>query len=203
MIDTDLKRIIAYSTVSQIAFIFLGFAACPLIKGGAGQEAAIMGVGGALLYILMHGLAKGGLFLCAGIVEQNTHCKDITRLGGLIKTMPVTAVAFLLCALSVMGVPPLGGFFSKYMVISAAAAERPWIAAVFVVGAFMTILYLFRVFTMVFLGQPRGELAREGSYLMVGCVALLAVMSLAAGLLINPPAEIVHATVLQMLGIVQ
>jgi hypothetical protein len=65
LIETDLKRIIAYSTISQIGFIFLGFATNTAI-----------GVAGGLLYILMHGLAKAGLFLCAGIVEQNTHCKD-------------------------------------------------------------------------------------------------------------------------------
>ena len=107
-------------TVSQIGFIFLGLA-----SGNADRASA-----GGLLYILMHGLAKGGLFLCAGIVEQNTHTKDITKMGGLIKTMPVTAVSFLLCAFSVMGIPPFGGFFSKYMVIAAPStaghcADRP------------------------------------------------------------------------------
>ena len=106
MIDTDLKRIIAYSTVSQIAFIFLGLA--------SGTQ---IGIAGGLLYILMHGIAKGGLFLCAGIVEQNTHTKDITQMGGLARTMPITAVSFLFCSFSVMGIPPFGGFFSKYMVM--------------------------------------------------------------------------------------
>ena len=86
LIDTDLKRIIAFSTISQIAFIFLGLS--------VGSE---IGIAGGLLYILMHGMAKGGLFLCAGIVEQNTHTKDIRKLGGLIQTMPLTAIAFLLC----------------------------------------------------------------------------------------------------------
>ncbi|HBE78388.1 MAG TPA: peroxiredoxin family protein, partial [Firmicutes bacterium] len=110
LIETDIKRIIAYSTVSQLAFIFLGlFTHNPLA------------IAGGLLYILMHGLAKGGLFLCAGIVEHNTHTKDIRKMGGLFKTMPVTAISFALCALSVMGIPPFGGFFSKHMVISGAA----------------------------------------------------------------------------------
>jgi len=58
---------------------------------------------------------KAGLFLCAGIVEQKTHIKDITKLGGLIKTMPVTAVSFLLCAFSVMGIRRSAVFFSKYL----------------------------------------------------------------------------------------
>ena len=124
LIETDLKRIIAYSTVSQIALHLPGLAA------GGRRRAAEIGVAGALLYILMHGLAKGGLFLCAGIVEQQTHTKDIRQMGGLIQTMPVTAVSFLLCAFSVMGIPPFGGFFSKYMVIAAAAENgQLWIGA--------------------------------------------------------------------------
>src|SRR5208283_3064207 len=88
--ETDLKRLIAYSTISQIAFIFFGFAVGGV---GVGSKAAEIGVTGALLYILMHGLAKGGLFLCAGIVEQRTRTKDLRQLGGLARTMPFTAVA--------------------------------------------------------------------------------------------------------------
>jgi formate hydrogenlyase subunit 3/multisubunit Na+/H+ antiporter MnhD subunit len=177
-VDTDLKRIIAYSTVSQIAFIFLGLA-----SGSA------LGVAGGLLYILMHGLAKGGLFLCAGIVEQNTHTKDITRLGGLLRTMPVTAVSFLFCSFSVMGIPPFGGFFSKYMVISGGIdGGHLWITLTFLAGAILTILYLFRVFARVFLGNPQAP-AKEGSPIMVCSVALLGALSLAGGLLVGPPSQ--------------
>jgi proton-translocating NADH-quinone oxidoreductase chain M len=189
MIDTDLKRIIAYSTVSQIAFIFLGLA-----------SGTVIGIAGGLLYILMHGIAKGGLFLCAGIVEQNTHTKDIRQLGGLLKTMPITAIAFLFCALSVMGVPPFGGFFSKYMVLSGAVESGQWwIALVFVVGAFMTIVYLLRLFNMIFLGDLKKE-AKEGSPVMVACVAVLAVLALVSGILISPSAEFARTAVQQMLG---
>lgn len=189
IVETDMKRIIAYSTVSQIAFIFLGLA--------AGNE---MAVAGGLLYILMHGIAKGGLFLCAGIVEQNTHTKDITKLGGLIKTMPVTAVAFLFCALSVMGIPPFGGFFSKFMVITGAVQNgQPWIAFVFILGAVLTLIYLFRLFNMVFMGQAQMP-EKEGSPVMVLCVALLAVLALVSGLFITPSSLLAQSAVRQMLG---
>ncbi len=192
MLETDLKRLIAYSTVSQIAFIFLGLA--------SGSE---VGVAGALLYILMHGLAKGGLFLCAGIVEQNTHTKDITKMGGLIRTMPITAVSFLLCAFSVMGVPPFGGFFSKFMVISGAVSGgQPWIAGVFLIGAFLTIMYLLRVFNLVFLGEEKMSGISEKSPTMVGCVALLALLSLIGGLLINFPLGFAAEAAHKMIGMV-
>jgi NADH:ubiquinone oxidoreductase subunit 5 (subunit L)/multisubunit Na+/H+ antiporter MnhA subunit len=177
IVETDIKRIIAYSTVSQLAFIFLGL-----------STNSALGIAGGLLYIMMHSLAKGGLFLCAGIVEQNTHTKDVRKMGGLIKTMPVTAVAFLICAFSVMGLPPLGGFFAKYMVIGGAVnAGQPWIAAVFILGAVMTVIYLLRVFTLVFMGAPKGELAKEGSKPMVASVITLAGLSILGGILIAFP----------------
>lgn len=190
-VETDMKRIIAYSTISQIAFIFLGLAI-----GGP------IGVAGALLYILMHGLAKGGLFLCAGIIEQSTKTKDIRKMGGLITTMPVTAVAFLLCAFSVMGVPPLGGFFSKYMVFSGAVnSGHIFITATFLIGAVMTILYLIRLFNAIFMGTVQGTPAREGSRLMVASVVILAGLSVLFGLYIYYPSQFVQTTVKSMFGI--
>jgi proton-translocating NADH-quinone oxidoreductase chain N len=190
LIDTDLKRIIAYSTISQIGFIFLGFSISNEV-----------GIAGSLLYILMHGLAKAGLFLCAGIVEQNTKTKDITRLGGLFKTMPITAVSFLLCAFSVMGIPPFGGFFSKYMVIAGTFQTGHIIIAVmFLFGAMMTILYLFRVFDLVFLGEAKGPLAKEGSTTMVLCVASFALLSLLGGIFINYPNRVIQTIITQIMS---
>jgi NADH:ubiquinone oxidoreductase subunit 5 (subunit L)/multisubunit Na+/H+ antiporter MnhA subunit len=190
LIETDMKRIIAYSTVSQTAFIFLGFA-----------SGTNIGAAGALLYILMHGLAKGGLFLCAGIVEQNAKTKDITRLGGLINTMPVTALSFGFCAFSVMGIPPFGGFFSKYMVMTAAfSSGHTALAVTFLAGAVMTIIYLLRLFNAVFLGDAKSAPAAEGSKVMVFSVAMLAILSLIAGICINYPSGIAQLTVKHMLG---
>jgi NADH:ubiquinone oxidoreductase subunit 5 (subunit L)/multisubunit Na+/H+ antiporter MnhA subunit len=193
LIETDFKRIIAYSTISQIGFIFFGFSV-----GNA------VGITGALLYILMHGIAKAGLFLCAGIVEQNTKLKDITKLGGLIKTMPITAVAFLFCAFSVMGIPPFGGFFSKYMVFAGALEARQiWTGLALLLGAFMTIIYLFRVFNLVFLGEAKTPLVKETSPVMVFSVAFLGVLSLFSGLLINYPFWFARTAAAQILGMVK
>ena len=192
LIETDLKRIIAYSTVSQIGFILLGL-----------SVGSVLGVGGGLLYILMHGISKGGLFLCAGIVEQKTGERDITKLGGLIKTMPLTALSFIFCAFSVMGLPPFGGFFSKYMVmVSVFQAGQFWTGMVFLAGACLTIIYLLRVFAFVFLGTARSEdkLAPEGDALMVGSVAFLGLLSLLSGFLAGYPAAFLSAAVTQMAG---
>jgi len=194
MIDNDMKRIIAYSTISQIGFIFLGLS--------IGNE---IGVAGGLLYILMHGMSKAGLFLCAGIIEHSTHTKDIRKMGGLFSKMPITAMAFILCAFSVMGIPPLGGFFSKYLVINGAVASgQLWITFVFLFGAVFTIIYLFRLFVAIFMGDPNYEHAgKEGSPVMVFSVALLAVLSIAGGIFINYPADVVYSTVQQMMGVIR
>ena len=192
--EKDIKRIIAYSTVSQIGFIFLGLS--------IGGEAA---VAGGLMYILMHAISKAGLFLCAGIVEHSLHTKDIRRMGGLAKTMPWTAASFFLCAFSVMGVPPFGGFFSKDMVIHGAIeAGHPWIAAVFIIGAVMTVLYLLRAYYKVFLGESHAEHpAHEGRGPMEYSVALLAALSIISGLLIYYPSSLVRAIVEQMAVIIR
>ncbi|MEN6561755.1 MAG: NADH-quinone oxidoreductase subunit L [Acidobacteriota bacterium] len=186
-VETDLKRILAYSTVSQIGYIFLGF-----------SMMNASGVAGSVLFILMHGLAKAGLFLCAGIVIHAVHTKDIREMGGLIKTMPVTAVAFLVCAFSVIGIPPFGGFFSKFLVIlGTVQGGRPWVAGMALFTAVLTMYYLFKVFSMVFLGEARHP-APEGTKSMVYVVAALAVLSLAAGLFIAYPMKLANIATTQM-----
>ena len=180
-VETDFKRVLAYSTVSQIGYIFLGF-----------SMANQAGISGSLLFILMHGLAKAGLFLCAGIVIHATHKSDIREMGGLIKTMPVTAVSFLVCAFSVIGIPPFGGFFSKFLVIMGTLnAGRIWLAATALFTAVLTMFYLLKVFTQVFLGDLK-EPAPERTRSMVAVVAVLAFLSFAAGLLVSYPMKLIN-----------
>jgi NADH:ubiquinone oxidoreductase subunit 5 (subunit L)/multisubunit Na+/H+ antiporter MnhA subunit len=186
-VENDFKRILAYSTVSQIGYIFLGFAV-----------ATPAGISGSLLFILTHGLAKAGLFLCAGIVIHAVHTKDVREMGGLIKTMPVTAVAFAACAFSVIGIPPFGGFFAKFLVIlGTAQAGRPWVAALALFTAVLTLYYLFRVFHMVFLGEAKRP-APEKTKSMVYVVATLAFLGLVAGVFIAWPAKLADVATAQM-----
>ena len=186
-VENDFKRILAYSTVSQIGYIFLGF-----------SMANTAGISGSLLFILMHGLAKAGLFLCAGIVIHATHCRDIREMGGLIKTMPITAVSFLVCAFSVIGLPPFGGFFSKFLVIMGTLqAGQVWLAGTALFTAVLTMFYLLKVFSQVFLGEPKRP-APEATKSMVYVVAALAILSLAAGLFVAYPMKLVTIATTQM-----
>ncbi|MCX6553845.1 MAG: proton-conducting transporter membrane subunit, partial [Candidatus Aminicenantes bacterium] len=191
-VENDLKRILAYSTVSQIGYIFLGFAVLNPV-----------GIAGSLLFILMHGLAKAGLFLCAGIVIHATHQRDIRQMGGLFKTMPWTATAFIFCAFSVIGIPPFGGFFSKFMVIAGTVQSgRIWVAAAALFAAVLTMFYLFKVFSLVFLGEPKSD-RREGTSSMVFVVALLAILSLLAGLFVAYPMKLVNVATSEIVRWIQ
>ncbi len=191
--ETNIKRLLAYSTVSQIGYIFMGLASCNAI-----------GIGGALLFILMHGLAKAGLFLGAGVIEHGTGSKDITRMGGLYKVMPMTAAAFLLCIFSIVGVPPLGGFFSKLMVIQGVlGAGHIAIGSLAIFTAVLTAVYLLRLFTLVFLGDARDTTIhahREGTPTMVWVVVILAALSIAAGVLVQYPINFVNVAVGQIIA---
>jgi len=183
--EKDIKRIIAYSTVSQVGYILLGFALLSKIGFLAG-----------LLYFITHAVAKAGLFLGAGAVEQQYKERDINKLGGLIKTMPLTGIGFLFCSLSIIGIPPFGGFYAKLMIVLATVKEGHFfIAALAVFAAILTMLYLFRLFNGIFLGQ--GTLGRAFSkrWSMVGCVLFLGIISLVIGIFVSQVLELPNIAV--------
>jgi NADH:ubiquinone oxidoreductase subunit 5 (subunit L)/multisubunit Na+/H+ antiporter MnhA subunit len=189
LVERDAKRVLAYSTLGQLGYVFLGLAA---LNG--------VGVAGALAFLLAHSLAKAGLFLCIGIVEHATHTKDIRELGGLIRTMPVTAVSFALCALTIVGFPPTVGFFGKAMIVVGAAQGVGIVFAVLaVLGALLSLAYMLRLFNAVFLGEERRPGVREGTPIMLATVIAFAVLSLAAGLAITPLLNLVNALVAQLM----
>jgi NADH:ubiquinone oxidoreductase subunit 5 (subunit L)/multisubunit Na+/H+ antiporter MnhA subunit len=188
--ETNIKRLLAYSTVSQIGYTFLGLAAF-----------THNGYIGSLLYILAHGIAKGALFLCAGIIEHGTHTKDMTKMGGLLQKMPITAFCYIICALSIAGIPPMAGFFGKWFVISGLVeGGHVAIATLAILTAVITLLYMLKSFHLVFMGAPRGESHREGTPVMVGVVAVLAVLTLAVGFLLQLPFDLAKVADGQRLG---
>ncbi len=188
--ETNIKRLLAYSTVSQIGYTFLGFAAF-----------TTDGYVGSLIYIMAHGFAKGGLFLCAGIIEHGTHTKDMTKMGGLIRKMPVTAVVYLICALSIAGIPPMAGFFCKWFVISGLMqGGYRVIAGLAILTAILTLLYMLKSFHVIFLGAPRGEAHHEGTPVMVTVVAILAVLTVLVGLVLPLPFDLASVADTQRLA---
>jgi NADH:ubiquinone oxidoreductase subunit 5 (subunit L)/multisubunit Na+/H+ antiporter MnhA subunit len=187
LVENNAKRILAYSTLGQLGYVFLGLATMNDI-----------GIAGALAFLLAHSLAKAGLFLCIGIVEHQTHTRDIRELGGLIRTMPITAMTFAVCALTIVGFPPTAGFFGKLMIIMGVAqSENLLFAILAVLGALLTLVYMVRLFNAVFLGEERMK-AREGTPIMLATVIAFAVLSLLVGLAITPLLNLVNALVAQL-----
>lgn len=139
-----LKLMIAYSTVAQIGYLFIVF---PLAAGGAGVPPweTIAWTGGAL-QLISHALAKSAMFLAAGIVIKTYGHDRIADLAGFGRVLPISAVAFGLAGLSLMGVPPSGGFVAKCLLLTAAVIEGyPWLAATILLGGLLAGGYVFRV----------------------------------------------------------
>src|SRR5437667_5699960 len=144
LVQTDIKRVIAYSTMSQIGYMFVG--------AGVGAYA------NAEFHLLTHAFFKALLFLAAGLViHALAGEQDIRKMGGVGRLMPVTRITFLIGSLALVGVPPFAGFFSKDPII-AATMTRGWygyiLFAAALIGTFLTGLYAFRLFLIVFPGEP-------------------------------------------------
>ncbi|WP_410765124.1 complex I subunit 5 family protein [Haloferax sp. DFSO60] len=153
----DLDGILAYSSISQVGFIILPLAIAATVPS---TEVRILGVTAALVYAFNHGLAKSLLFLASGTIKDAIGSDQLADLGGLASRAPVLAGAFLLGALSLIGVPPLSGFFGKYLVFQAAAdayalgsAGSVLALGTVLFGAILTIAYYTRAWNNVFWGR--------------------------------------------------
>lgn len=140
--QNDIKKVLAYSTVSQLGYMFLG-----------------LGVGaytGAVFHVMTHAFFKALLFLGAGsVIHAMHHEQDIRKMGGLKKRLPHTHLTFLLGCLAIAGIPPLSGFFSKDEILAAALQASPIYYVFGLAGALMTAFYMFRLYTLTFLGEAR------------------------------------------------
>jgi hydrogenase-4 component F len=173
----DLKRLHAYSSVSQVGYIAAAL--------GLGPP---LGTYAAVFFLVSHALTKGLLFLTTGAVVYATHeVRSLSALGGLRRHMPLTATCALVGALSLAGMPPFSGFAAKAQVVLAAAGARAWVVlAIAVLTALVTMTYMTSMVQRVFRGVPRDTAAvagaREVPAAMVAAMVLLAAAILALGL---------------------
>jgi len=152
-----LKLIIAYSTVAQLGYLFLVF---PLAGGGgAAQPWAAGAWTGAAFHAFSHALAKAAMFLCAGLFLRAVGHDRLEGLRGLARAMPMGCFAFGLSAITLMGLPPSGGFIAKYLMLTAAFASGQWIWGVVLVGGgLLAAIYLFRPMNLMF-SKPDADAA--------------------------------------------
>lgn len=174
IVQKDIKRILAYSTISQLGYMMLAL-------GTAGYTAGIF-------HLLTHAFFKALLFLAAGSIIHAIHTQDIYKMGGLWKKMRLTSPLFLIGALSISGVPLLSGFFSKDEILVSAWVNGNyllfWIA---MITAFLTSFYVFRLFFLIFTGKPKTEVvSKESPFSMVLPMGILGILAVCSGYIQTP-----------------
>ncbi|QRQ60880.1 NADH-quinone oxidoreductase subunit L [Sphingobacterium multivorum] len=177
--QNDIKKVLAYSTVSQLGYMFLG-----------------LGVGaftGAFFHVLTHAFFKALLFLGAGsVIHGMSEEQDMRKMGGLKKAMPITYLTMLMGTIAIAGIPPFSGFFSKDEILAGAFAASPVLWGLGFIGALMTAFYMFRMLFMTFFGTFRGTEEQkhhlhESPKSMTMPLIVLAILSVVGGV-INLPA---------------
>lgn len=176
--QSDYKRLLAYSSISQVGYIIIGL--------GIGNGWAIAG---ALFHVIAHAMGKGLLFLVSGVVEAQTGTRNLERLKGLEATMPLTVWSHVLGSLSLAGVPPFAGFFSKlFIIVGALQARMYWLALLAAAFSAVTMAYLTRVVNKVFFSRKDESPvpARETVGTMAIAVVMLVVLLVISGVFFVP-----------------
>ena len=170
----DLKRMLAYSSISQVGYVVLGI--------GIGTP---LGLAGGLFHLFNHALAKGLLFLNSGAIQQATGTRNLDEMGGLAKRMPLTAATNLVGALSISGVPPLSGFWSKLLIVMALVQANEWpLAVVAILASVLTLWYYLLIQRQAFFGKLNEKWAgvKEAPFWMAAATVILAFLSIGIGL---------------------
>lgn len=173
-VNNDIKRILAYSTISQLGLMMMG-----------------LGVGGysaGTFHLMTHAFFKALLFLCAGSVIHAIHTQDIQKMGGLFSKMKVTGATFVIASLAIAGVPPLSGFWSKDEILSELLHNgHPILFAVALLTSLLTAFYIFRLIFLALFGKPRSELhPHESPKVMTIPLTILAFFSIFVGFIGSP-----------------
>ena len=186
LVMNDLKRVLAFSTISQLGYMMLGV-------GTLGMVLANEAVGVSLFHLINHAFFKALLFLCAGSVIHATHLSDMRQMGGLFSKMKITGITMFIAAIALAGIPFTSGFYSKDAIIEGAyeyaihashttgfIAYIPYIFGI--TAAFMTSIYIFRLWFMTFTGTPRTDYhAHESPASMTVPLSILAILALVFG----------------------
>lgn len=193
--QSDIKRVLAFSTISQIAFMMVALGVCTEYVTGH-EHIGSLGYMASMFHLFTHAMFKACLFLCAGCIIHAVHSNEMSAMGGLRKYMPITHITFLIACLAISGIPPFSGFFSKDEILTAAFAYMPTIGWIMTGVAAMTAFYMFRLYFGIFWGTENKELhaehtPHEAPWTMTLPLIVLALITCGAGFL--PFGEFVSA----------
>ena len=158
--QSDIKRVLAFSTISQIAFMMVALGVCTEITTGHDHPGRL-GYMASMFHLFTHAMFKALLFLGAGCIIHAVHSNEMSAMGGLRKYMPITHITFLIACLAISGIPPFSGFFSKDEILSACFAYSPFMGWIMTAIAAMTAFYMFRLYFGIFWGTENKQLHAE------------------------------------------
>ena len=158
--QSDIKRVLAFSTISQIAFMMVSLGVCTEFVTGH-EHVGSLGYMASMFHLFTHAMFKALLFLGAGCIIHAVHSNEMSAMGGLRKYMPITHITFLIACLAISGIPPFSGFFSKDEILTAAFAYMPAMGWIMTAIAAMTAFYMFRLYFGIFWGTENKQLHAE------------------------------------------
>ena len=175
--QTDIKRVLAYSTLSQIGFMILALG----VSGVEGEDG--LGYTASIFHLSTHAAFKALLFLAAGVVIHYVHSNEMRDMGGLRKEMPVTHAMFLVACLAISGFPFLSGFYSKEAILQAVYHRHVGVFCLALLTSFLTAFYMFRLYFRIFWNKAAAAISHgsEGSWMMLFPLLILGGLSIALG----------------------
>jgi NADH-quinone oxidoreductase subunit L len=181
-VQTDIKRVLAFSTISQIGFMMVGLGVSG-IGGHEGHEG--LGYMASMFHLFTHAMFKALLFLGAGSVIHAVHSNEMKHMGGLRKYMPITNITFLIACLAIAGIFPFSGFFSKDEILASTFEFSPYLGATMSFIAGLTAFYMFRLYFNIFWGkeQKHEHTPHESPFTMAFPLVFLAAVTVVAGFL--------------------
>jgi len=195
----DLKRLVAYSSISHLGFVMLGLFALNA-----------QGISGAILQMVNHGLSTGALFLIVGMLYERRHTRELEAFGGLWKVVPVLGTIMLVVTLSSVGLPGLNGFVGEFTILLGAFNSdilgSPWFGGVAALGVILAAVYLFQMFEKAFLGPVRHEENRQMkdvNWREIAVLAPLLILIFWIGLYPKPFFSLINPAVENLVEIIQ
>jgi NADH-quinone oxidoreductase subunit L len=179
MAQRDIKKVLAYSTISQLGYMFIAVGSAAYVAG--------------IFHLMTHAFFKALLFLGAGsVIHAMNDEQDMHKMGGLLKKMPITAITMAIATLAISGIPPLAGFWSKDEILASSFERGGFYSILFVIGlitALLTAFYMTRQWVLVFLGEPRWDdsaTPHESPRIMTAPLVVLALLTVVGGLVNTP-----------------
>jgi NADH-quinone oxidoreductase subunit M len=191
LVQEDMKKLIAYSSVAHMGFVTMGIFA-----------ATAQGVAGGIFQMISHGIVSAALFLCVGVVYDRMHTREIAAYGGLVNRMPLYAAAFLVFTLGNVGLPGTSGFVGEFLALIGTFKVNTWVATLATIGTILSTAYALWLYRKVVLGaltKPSLALIKDLNYREIITLGPLVILTILFGIYPKPVLDFSAASVTQLL----